>query len=41
MIVFSEGGLAGEVRSLTFTAEKLGFKKAIIPQRKRIFYLKI
>ncbi len=38
MIVFGEVGLAGEVRSVTFTAErlseaeKLGFKKAIIPQ---------
>jgi DNA repair protein RadA/Sms len=38
MIVFGEVGLAGEVRSVTFAAErlseaeKLGFKKAIIPQ---------
>jgi DNA repair protein RadA/Sms len=32
MIVFGEVGLVGEVRSVTFTAEKLGFKKAIIPQ---------
>jgi DNA repair protein RadA/Sms len=38
MIVFGEVGLAGEVRSVTFTterlaeAEKLGFKKAVIPQ---------
>jgi len=38
MIVFGEVGLAGEARSVTFAAErlsaaeKLGFKKAIIPQ---------
>jgi DNA repair protein RadA/Sms len=38
VVVFGEVGLAGEVRSVTFAserlyeAEKLGFKKAIIPQ---------